>query len=97
MAYIHWFEGDFERAIADAEAAVALAPYYAGQLSFLSRCRLPRATRSRGLEWVQESVRLDPTLPRNTRLLAWAYYFNGEYEKSLEAAKTHAELSRRFS
>jgi adenylate cyclase len=35
MAYIHWFEGDFERAVADAEAAVALAPFDADTLSFL--------------------------------------------------------------
>jgi adenylate cyclase len=97
MAYIHWFEGDFERAIADAEAAVVLAPYYAGQLSFLARLQIAAGNTTRGLEWVQESVRLDPTLPRNTRLLAWAYYLNGEYEKSLEAAKTHAELSRKNS
>ncbi len=97
MAYIHWFEGDFERAIADAEAAVALAPYYAGQLSFLARLQIAAGNTDRGLEWVQESVRLDPTLPRNTRVLAWAYYISGEYEKSLEAAKTHAELSRKYS
>jgi adenylate cyclase len=97
MAYIHWFEGDFERAIADAEAAVALAPYSASQLSFLARLQIAAGNTDRGLGWVQESARLDPTLPRNTRLLAWAYYLKGEYERSLEAAKTHAKLSRKLS
>ena len=43
-----------------------LAPYYAGQLSFLARVQIASGNTTRGLEWVQESVRLDPTL-RGTR------------------------------
>ena len=96
MAYIHWFEGNFERAVADAEAAVALAPYDADTLSFLSRVQVASGNTTRALEWVQESIRGNPSLQRNTRILAWIYYLTGEYEKSIEAAKKHQELSRQF-
>jgi tetratricopeptide (TPR) repeat protein len=51
----------------------------------------------RGIEWVQESIRRDPTIPRNTRILAWAYYLTGDYEKSVEAAHRHEQLSRTFA
>jgi TolB-like protein/class 3 adenylate cyclase len=97
MAYIHWFEGNFVKAVAAAEAAVALAPYDAGTLSFLSRVQVASGNTSRGLEWVQESMRRDPTIHRNTRILAWIYYLTGDYEKSIEAARRHEELSRRFA
>jgi len=96
MAYIHWFETDFERAVADAEAAVALAPYDADTLSFMARVQAASGNTARALEWVQESMRRDPTVQRNTRILAWIFYLNGEYEKSIEAAKNHQELSRQF-
>ncbi|TJV10874.1 MAG: tetratricopeptide repeat protein, partial [Mesorhizobium sp.] len=96
MAYIHWLEGNFERAVADAEAAVALAPYDADTLSFLSRVQAASGNTTRALEWVQESVRIEPTVQRTTRILAWIYYLTGEYEKSVEAAKKHQELSRQF-
>lgn len=96
-AYADWFEGNFTKAVAAAEAAVALAPYDAGTLSFLSRVQIASGNPGRGLEWVQESVRRDPTIPRNTRILAWIYYLTGEYEKSIEAAKKHNELSREFA
>jgi hypothetical protein len=49
----------------------------------------------RAIEWI-EATRLDPNLQRNTRILAWAYYLTGEYEKSIEAAKQHVKLSREF-
>jgi tetratricopeptide (TPR) repeat protein len=97
MAYMHWFDGDFVKAVAAAEAAVALAPYDAGTLSFLSRVQVASGNTSRGLEWVQESMRRDPTIPRNTRILAWVYYLTGDYEKSITAAKRHNELSREFA
>jgi adenylate cyclase len=96
MAYIHWFEGDFIKAVASAEAAVALAPYDADTLSFLSRVQIASGNTSRGLEWVQESMRRSPTIHRNTRILSWIYYLTGDYEKSIDAAKRHEELSRRF-
>jgi adenylate cyclase len=94
MAYIHWYERDFIRAIADAEAAVALSPSDAIQLSFLSRVQLNAGNLGRALEWTKESMRLDPTFHRNTRLLAMIYYLTGEYEKSIDAAKQHELLSR---
>jgi adenylate cyclase len=96
MAYIHWFEGNFERAVGDAEAAVALAPYDADTLSFLSRVQAASGNTTRALELVQESMRRNPSIQRNTRILAWIYYLTGEYEKSIEAAKKHQELSRQF-
>ena len=96
MAYIHWFEGNFERAVADAEAAVRLAPYDADTLSFLARVQAASGNTARALEWVQESIRRDPTVQRNTRILAWIYYLTGDDEKSIDAAKKHQELSREF-
>lgn len=97
VAYVDWFDGDFVKAVAAAEAAVALAPYDANTLSFLSRVQIASGNTSRGLDWVQESIHRDPTIPRNTRILAWIYYLTGDYEKSIEAAKRHNELSRQFA
>ncbi|HEY7688532.1 MAG TPA: adenylate/guanylate cyclase domain-containing protein, partial [Dongiaceae bacterium] len=97
MAYIYWYERDFVRAVAMAEEAVKLSPYSADTLSFLARLQLATGNLPRGIEWIRESTRLDPDLARNTRLLAWAYYLTGEYEKSIEAAKTHELLSRNFA
>jgi adenylate cyclase len=96
MAYIHWTEGDFVRAVADAEAAVALNPDDADTLSFLSRVQIAAGNPARAIEWVQESTRLDPTIWRNTRILAWAYYLTGAYEQSIEAAKVHDKLTRAY-
>jgi class 3 adenylate cyclase/TolB-like protein len=97
MAYMHWFDGDFVKAVAAAEAAVALAPYEASTLSFLSRVQVASGNTTRGLEWVQESMRRDPSIQRNTRILAWIYYLTGDYEKAIAAAKRHNELSRDFA
>ena len=54
VAYVDWFDGNFIKAVAAAEAAVALAPYDANTLSFLSRVQIASGNTSRGLEWVQE-------------------------------------------
>ena len=85
------------RAVADAEAAVQLAPYDANTLSRMSRIQIAAGNLGRGIEWVQESMHRDPTIPRNTRILAWAYYLAGDYEKSVEAALEHEKLSRVFA
>jgi tetratricopeptide (TPR) repeat protein len=63
----------------------------------MSRVQIASGNTSRGLEWVQESIHRDPTISRNTRILAWIYYLTGDYEKSIEAAKRHNELSRQFA
>jgi tetratricopeptide (TPR) repeat protein len=97
MAYSHWYEGDFVRAVAEAEAAVGLAPYDANTLSRMSRIQIAAGNLSRGIEWATESMQRDPTIPRNTRILAWAYYLAGDYEKSVEAAREHEQLSRVFA
>lgn len=96
MAYTHWFKGEFERAVGEAEAAVALAPYDADTLSFMSRVQIASGNTDRALEWVRVSERLNPGVQRNTRVLAWIYYLTGEYEKSIAAAKQHQMLSREF-
>lgn len=97
MAYADWLDDDFIKAVAAAEAAVALSPYDPDTLSFMARVQIASGNTSRGLEWVQESIRRDPTVARNTRLLAWIYYLTGDYEKSIEATKKHNELSRNFA
>jgi hypothetical protein len=96
LSYINWSEGDFGRAVANAEAAVALAPYDAGTLSFASRVQIVAGNPGRAIEWLKESSRRDPSIWRNTRLLAWAYYHAGENEKSIEAARRHIDLTREW-
>lgn len=97
MAYINWFDGDFIKAVADAEDAVALSPYDPDTLSFQARVQIASGNPSRALEWVEESMRGDPALSRNTRMLAWIYFMTGDYEKSIDAAKKHNELSRNYA
>jgi class 3 adenylate cyclase/TolB-like protein/tetratricopeptide (TPR) repeat protein len=89
-----WSKGNFEGAIGHAEAAVALAPYNARQLSLLAPVQMAAGNTSRAIEWLLQSERLDPAIPENTSRLAWAYYLRGEYEKSIEAARRHLDLSR---
>jgi adenylate cyclase len=96
MAYIHWHEGDFIRAVRSAETAVAINPHDADTMSFLARVQIAAGNPERAIEWVEATMKLDPDLHRNTRILAWAYYLTGEYEKSIEAAKQHVKLSREF-
>jgi len=91
----HWHEGDFIDAVQDAEAAVAINPHDANTRSFLARVQIAAGNPERAIEWI-EATRVDPNLQRNTRILAWAYYLTGEYEKSIEAAKQHVKLSREF-
>jgi class 3 adenylate cyclase/TolB-like protein len=97
MAYVDWFEGDFVKAVAAAENAVALAPYDPDTLSFQARVQIASGNLARGLEWVQESIHRDPTVSRNTRLLAWIYFLKGDYEKTIAAVKRHNELSRNYA
>ena len=97
LAYVEWQNGNFERAVANAEAAVAVAPHDAWTLSYLSRVQIGAGNVRRGIAWVQDSIRSRPEIRRNTRILAWAYYLTGEYEKSVEAAQQHLQLSREWS
>lgn len=94
MAYTHWHEGDFIRAVRSAETAVAMNPHDADAMSSLARVQIAAGNPERAIEWVEATMKLDPDLYRNTRILAWAYYLTGEYEKSIEAAKQHVKLSR---
>lgn len=97
MAYIHWHEGDFTRAVQDAETVAAINPYDADAMSFLARVQLASGNPERAIEWVQSSSKLDPNVPRDTRVLAWAYYLMGDYGKSIAAAEKHVKLSREFA
>ena len=97
LAYIEWQHGDFERAVAHAEATVALAPYDAWTLSYMSRVQMAAGNVGRGIEWVTDSIARRPGIRRNTRILAWGYYLMGDYERSVEAADQHLQLSREWS
>jgi adenylate cyclase len=97
LSYIEWQAGNFERAVANAERAVALAPYDANTLSFLGRVQVASGNFDRGIAWLEESALRKPQLWRNTRLLAWAYYLAGDYEKSVASARKHMELSREWA
>jgi adenylate cyclase len=97
LAFIEWQDGNFERAVANAERAVVLAPYDANTLSFLGRVQVASGNYNRGIAWLEESTQRKPELWRNTRILAWAYYLAGDYRKSIAAAHKHVELSREWA
>jgi tetratricopeptide (TPR) repeat protein len=85
MTFLYqWHEQDFERSVAEAEAAIQMVPYDA-----LSRAALAGSVASAGrvdeaIEWSKESMRRDPTgLEWGIGYLSWAYYLAGRYEDAL--------------
>ena len=60
MAYVLLQERDFTRAIAEAEKAVALAPYDAGLAGLLATVLIMSGRPDQGLEWTQKAIAGDP-------------------------------------
>jgi adenylate cyclase len=82
--------GDYEGALAEAERALALSPNLASAHSTLGATPIFSGRPREGLVPLKRSIRLDPhnpALPNRLNLLALGFYFSGEYEAVVEAAK----------
>jgi adenylate cyclase len=87
LAYVSLYgDRDFERALSEAEAAKALAPYDAHLLGDLSQVLTATGKPDEALGWLEESRRRDPGLTGLEWNWAWAYCVKGDYEKAIEAA-----------
>ncbi len=87
MAFLYaWHDEDFERSVAEAEAAVGMVPYDALSRAVLSKSLADTGRTDEAIAWAQEAIRLDPKGPAWWRgKLAWAYYLAGRHEDALSA------------
>jgi TolB-like protein/DNA-binding winged helix-turn-helix (wHTH) protein/Flp pilus assembly protein TadD len=77
-------KGDLERAKAEFETALRLAPNQFEILTFYTTWASTFGEPERGAEMVDEAVRLNPSYPMwSARLFASAYFFAGRYEDAL--------------
>jgi len=85
MAYLHeWHEGDFDRAVAEAEAAVRMVPYDALSRAGLSFYVANAGKLDEAIEWASWAVRREPHPPAWWGAnLAWAYYLAGRHQEAL--------------
>jgi adenylate cyclase len=85
MAFVRCREGDFERALDDAEAAISLAPYDAFMLGALSQIPIMAGKPNQAFELLAKASAGNPQSQKIYSLRrAWAYYTQGHYEKGLE-------------
>jgi adenylate cyclase len=84
MAFITSQDGDFDRALAEADAAVALAPYDAGMLGNLAMIPIMAGKPDQAIDWIEKAAPRDPQDRKGLNYrLGWAYNVQGEYEKSV--------------
>jgi len=86
-------EGNYDKAIAECERAIELAPNSAGSHIWMG-CVLTLAGRhEEGVQHCEQALRLNP-LPEvfYFQFLGWAYFFAGRYEEAIAAHKK--ELQR---
>ena len=70
-----WCKSDFETSVAEARAAVRMAPYDATSRADLAELVANAGETDLAIEWLQELLRRDPKGPEWYRgNLAWAYY-----------------------
>jgi TolB-like protein/class 3 adenylate cyclase/Tfp pilus assembly protein PilF len=84
MAYVKSQERDFERAWAEAEAAVALAPYDAFMLGNLANVATMAGRPDKAIEWLTIEMQRSPDFNHYYRL-GWAHYVAGRYQEAIEA------------
>jgi tetratricopeptide (TPR) repeat protein len=88
LAVIRSFEGDFKRAEAEAQAAIALAPYDANMLAGLASIPTMSGDPDRALDWLAKAAARDPgNRERLNYGSGWAYLVQGDYEKAIAALK----------
>jgi TolB-like protein/DNA-binding SARP family transcriptional activator len=79
-----WCDQDFERSVAEARYAMKLLPYDATARADLAELMANAGYPSTAIEWLQESIRTDPTGPEWYRgNLAWAYYLAGRHREAV--------------
>ena len=79
-----WCKGDFEISVAEARAAVRMAPYDATSRADLAELVANAGETGLAIEWLQESLRRDPKGPEWYKgNLAWAYYLDSRHEDAL--------------
>jgi adenylate cyclase len=88
MAFVRCQEGDSERALDEAEAAIALAPYDAFMLGALSQIPIMAGRPDQAIDWLTKASARNPHNQKvyNFRR-GWAYYVQGHHEKSIEEMK----------
>ena len=93
LAFVRSWEGDFERAEAEAQAAIQLAPYDAMMLLDLAAVPIMAGDPDRALDWIAKAAARDPGNPRLTYFSGWAHVVQGDNEKAIAALKGHAEFA----
>src|SRR5262245_3909453 len=86
MAYVEAQERDFDRAWAETEAAVALAPYDAFMVGNLANVATMAGRPDKAIEWLTMEEQRSPDVNHYYRF-GWAYYVAGRYDEAIEAFK----------
>jgi Flp pilus assembly protein TadD len=89
MAWLYqWYEEDFVRSVAEAEAAVQMVPYDAGSRADLAKYVGNAGNTDEAITWAKEALRLDPKGPEYFRWnLGFALYLAGRPEDALTEFK----------
>jgi TolB-like protein/class 3 adenylate cyclase len=85
MAFLYqWHEGDFDRSVAEAEAAIQMVPHEPRSRADLSVFLASAGRIDEAIEWMQEAIRLEPTGPDWFHgSLSFYYYLAGRPEDAL--------------
>jgi adenylate cyclase len=84
-----WLRGDRAGAEAEVGEALAMSPNLPSAHALLGATLIFSGRASEGIASIERAIQLDPhdpTLPNRLNHLAIGYYFNGEYDRSVEAA-----------
>jgi TolB-like protein/class 3 adenylate cyclase/Flp pilus assembly protein TadD len=84
LAFVRSSEGDFERAEAEAQAAIELAPYDANMLADLAAVPIMAGNPDRALDWIAKAAARDSI--NHVRLnffSGWAHIVQGDYERAI--------------
>ncbi|MGE0116454.1 MAG: adenylate/guanylate cyclase domain-containing protein [Dongiaceae bacterium] len=90
LAFVCAWERDFERAEAEAQAAIQMAPYDANMLADLAAVPIMAGNPDRALDWVAQAADRDPGNVRLVYFSAWAHVVRGDYEKVISALNGRA-------
>ncbi len=88
FAFVLVSEGDFSRALKEADTAIALAPYDAFMIGNLAQIAIMSGNPDKGLEWIDFARERDPNgLKQQNYNKGWALRILGKYEDSIAAFK----------
>jgi adenylate cyclase len=86
FAFVLVSEGDFSRALKEADTAIALAPYDAFMIGNLAQIAIMSGKPDKGLEWIDFARTHDPNgLKQQNYNKGWALRILGKYEDSVAA------------